>query len=204
MLLTGPALHLWFLPYAFIACIAMWPLARRFRSLQIPGQIVCTVLGLSLSVAILMVIQGLNEDPPLSQWLYALPAVFIGYVFALLANARRPILSTSLALICLCCLVLFLDWPKGTTQLLLAGAAFVICLFLPLPDNANAGRMASLSLTLYLAHPMVIAVILRVTPIPAKSTAMTFAAVIGTMLFALVLQIFWRPMHRPVRGDPVI
>lgn len=64
----------------------------------------------------------------------------------------------------------------------------MICLLLPLPDNATANRMASLSLTLYLAHPMIISGLLRVTSIPEKSTSMAFAAVIGTMLFALVLQ----------------
>ena len=188
MLLTGPALHLWFLPFAFIACIAMWPLARRFKSLQILGRTVCTVLGLSLSVSILMATQDRVAPPPLAQWLYALPAVFVGYVFALLANVQRHVLSTLLALSCLCCLLLFLDWPKGAMQLLLAGGAFMICLLLPLSDNATANRMASLSLTLYLAHPLIIAVLLRVTSIPEKSTSMAFAAVIGTMLFALVLQ----------------
>lgn len=89
MLLTGPALHLWFLPFAFIACIAMWPLARRFQSLQILGRTVCTVLGLSLSVSILMATQDRVAPPSLNGCMLSLQSS-LGMFLLFLQTCRGP------------------------------------------------------------------------------------------------------------------
>ena len=84
--------------------------------------------------------------------------------------------------------LLALNWPNGAEQLVIAGFAFALCTAVRLPDRPVARRMTDLSLTLYLAHSLVISILMRTTSIPIKSQIMTACAVAGTILLALSLQ----------------
>lgn len=188
MILTGPALHLWFLPFAFIACVSMWPFARKFSFDNLLWRIIGALLGFSSATAVLVMSQDRALDPPFAQWVYAIPAVFIGYAFYLLTASQKPALLSLLGFCYLYLTLSFLDWPNGATQIVLAAGAFVACLAIRLPDHAVAKMMASLSLTVYLSHPMIIALLLRTTSIPANSLTMLAMAVIGSTAFALALE----------------
>ncbi len=189
MLLAGPAVHLWFLPFALAACLAIWPLAQVVGRLPPAGRILLAAAATGLAVILTGLAAGrLHYLPvPFGQWLHGAPAVALGAAFALAANTG-PNRAGALAvlLVALAGLVLA-GWPAGSRLLALAGGAMVLCLAWPLPASDRARRMADLSLTLYLAHPMVIAVLLRVTPLPERSLAMALAAVAGTLLLAAAL-----------------
>lgn len=189
MLLAGPAIHLWFLPFACVACIAIWPLARFSSMLPEFGRTIC---GLILAV-LAAVIAGWNHTlvtaQPFAQWLYVLPSVILGAAFGFLGETARAALKTMFAVSIMACLLLIIGRSGGSAeQLIMAAVAFILCLVIRLPDHPAARRMAALSLTLYLAHPMVISILLRVTSIPEASPAMAMAAVTGTILLALGLQ----------------
>lgn len=188
MLLTGPAIHLWFLPFACAACIAIWPLARLFTMLSETGRSIC---GLALS-GLAALIASINHDvvtiQPFTQWLHVLPAVVLGSAFGFLASGPRYLLRVVSTICITGGFLLVLGWPDGAEQLVIASLSFALCLALPLPDHPIAHRMAGLSLTLYLAHPMVISILLRVTSIPDESLTMAVAAVTATTFLALGLQ----------------
>ena len=188
MLLTGPSIHLWFLPFACFACIAIWPLARLSNSLPERGRTICGMVLSGLTALITWITHDLVVAQPFAQWLYALPAVALGSAFGFLGRTYHPTMMTALAVAITTGLLLALNWPDGAGQLAMAGLAFTLCLALPLRDRPVARRMADLSLTLYLAHPMVISILLRVPPIPDKSSEMAISAVASTVLLALGLQ----------------
>jgi peptidoglycan/LPS O-acetylase OafA/YrhL len=70
-----------------------------------------------------------------------------------------------------------------------------LCFALPLPDSWAARLSADLSLTIYLAHPMVMAALMRITPLADKSVEMALATLVVTLLVALALQ---RRSARPI------
>ena len=188
MLLTGPSLHLWFLPYACVACIAIWPLARLSASLTEGARIICGMILAGVAVLIAWTSHDLVTTTPITQWLYALPAVALGSAFGFFGGTSRPALMAALTISATAVLLRVMGWPNGAEQLVIAGVAFTLCLGLPLQDHPVARRMADLSLTLYLAPPMVISILLRTTVIPDESLEMAVAATAGTLFLALGLQ----------------
>lgn len=185
MWLTGPALHLWFLPFAAVACLALWPLARAVAPLTPPARTVLAVLAGALALGALLMQQGAALPRPLAQWAEALPAVALGLGLALLPGrgARAALLAGTGAML------VVTGWPQGALQLALAGAALWLCLALPLPDGRASRMAADLALTVYLAHPMLAAILLRATPLPEASVALALATLAATLAFALALHL---------------
>lgn len=197
MLLTGPSLHLWFLPYACVACIAIWPLARLSASLTEGARIICGMILAGVAVLIAWTSHDLVTTTPITQWLYALPAVALGSAFGFFGGTSRPALMAALTIGATAVLLRVMGWPDGAEQLIIAGVAFALCLGLPLHDHPVARRMVDLSLTLYVAHPMVISILLRATAIPDESAEMAVAAIAGTTFLALGLQRLQRsPVYK--------
>lgn len=185
MVLTGPALHLWFLPFAAVICMALWPLARAAAPLGDPARTVLAVLAVAVALGALLMQQGVALPRPLAQWAEAAPAVALGVGLALLPGhaARAALLAGTGAML------LATGWPQGAMQLALAGAALWLCLMLPLPDGRASRMAADLALTVYLAHPMLAAILLRATPLPEASVALALTTLAATLAFALALHL---------------
>lgn len=185
MVLTGPALHLWFLPFAAVICMALWPLARAAVPLGDPARTVLAVLAVAVALGALLMQQGAALPRPLAQWAEAAPAVALGVGLALLPGhaARAALLAGTGAML------VATGWPQGATQLALAGAALWLCLMLPLPDGRASRMAADLALTVYLAHPMLAAILLRATPLPEASVALALTTLAATLAFALALHL---------------
>jgi hypothetical protein len=92
MILTGQALHLWFLPFAFAASLWVYGLARLRQVLPVPVQTLCAVLLLA-ALALLSLHQRGGLPVPVAQWVFDGPAVCRGSIFALLARGpcSRPL-----------------------------------------------------------------------------------------------------------------
>lgn len=93
MLATGPALHLWFLPFAFAASLIVWPVARLspVKDAVPPGGAGFAALVLVFAALALAAIgwqQGPARPIPLAQWLSVLPAVIFGLALGLVRNGR--------------------------------------------------------------------------------------------------------------------
>ena len=187
MLLTGPALHLWFLPFAAAICLVLWPLARGAATLDPQSRGMLAGLAAAVAVAALLVQQGADLPRPFAQWAEAAPAVALGTAMALAAGSRgaAALVAGAVAVLAVA------GWPQGATQLALAGAALWLCLVLPLPEThlgSQAGRLAAdLSLTVYVAHPLVSSMLVRATPLAEKSTGLALATVAATLVLALAL-----------------
>lgn len=186
MALTGPALHLWFLPFAAVACAALWPLARATARLSPAARTVLAVVAVAMALGAVLVQQGADLPRPFAQWAEAAPAVALGLGLALLRGAKA---ATAALIAGTAGMLLATGWPQGATQLALAGAALWLCLMLPLPDTRAARLSATLALTVYLAHPMVAAVLMRATPLPDQSAGLALATVAVTLAFALALHL---------------
>jgi len=185
MALTGPAIHLWFLPFAAVACLALWPVARATAGLALPARAGLAVLAVALALGAVLLQQGVALPPPFAQWAEAAPAVALGAGLALVRVSRA---GTAALMAGVVAMLVATGWPQGATQLALAGAALWLCLAVPQPDSRVGRVSADLSLTVYLAHPMVAAILMRATPLPDHSTALALSTVAVTLVLALGLR----------------
>lgn len=179
MILTGPALHLWFLPFAFVICVFAYPIMRAATA-PLRGVLLAAGIGF------LLLQQEQSLPVPLTQWLYGMPAVCLGLGLAL---GNRPLPRQVLLLGGFVACALVLGATTGLGQLILAATAFILCLALPMPSTAISRLAGTASLGVYLVHPIVLSVLERATPIPPHSLS---AALLGcTGALAISLCIIW-------------
>jgi hypothetical protein len=169
MLLTGTWIHLWILPFTFLAAVlAPWfqhPLAS---------------LGAALLAATLLAVNGTPDVVPLGQWSFGVIPVLVGIAF--FSWGWRLAVITLLS----SCLILFLGRPSPDNITILVGTGLaLVCFSYRLPATAVSDRCARLSIWIYLAHPLVIIVgqSLRITWVE-----LALFSLVGSVILAQLLE----------------
>jgi hypothetical protein len=140
MILSGTWIHLWVLPFAFVAAVlSPWfqhPLAS---------------LGAALLAAFLMTVNGTPTDAPFGQWSFGVIPILVGIAY--FSWGWRLAIITLLG----SWLILALGRPSPDNITILVGTGLaLICLSWRLPASAVSDWCARLSVWIYLAHPVVI------------------------------------------------
>lgn len=178
MWLTGTAIHLWFLPFAFVICLAVWPLGRWMTHMSRAVQLHLCMTLMCLSLMALAFWQIANLASPVAEWAYALPSVFLGAALALTGGrVGRMIAVTALFF----CMALSANWTVGLLQLGIATTALIICHVIQTKPNAVSAFAARASLGIYLIHPAVAAVAMRSHMIPDNSTSLAVVVTLGSL-----------------------
>lgn len=190
MLLTGPALHLWFLPFAFVAGVGLHALARAV------GPRTLGWIGAGAAWLFLGLSQAGPWPVPLAQWLFALPALGLGLLLSTETPARQ-VLGVALVLGG----ALALGWTADFTPLLIGLAAFVLCRAVPLPETPRTRALADVALTVYLAHPLVQTLLVWATGL-RTDTYVCVALVIAVTTLAAWVQSRLAVLPRPASVAP--
>lgn len=169
MILSGTWIHLWFLPFAFIAgLVSPWlrhPLAS---------------LGAAMLTATLIALNGSPQTTPFSLWAFGAIPVFVGIAF--FSWGWRLAVTT----LFLSTLILILGQPSPDNITILAGTGLAL-LFLSnhLPATAVSDWCARLSLSIFLSHPLVIVIgqSLRITYIE-----LGLFSLVGSVVLAQVIE----------------
>ena len=191
MLLTGPSIHLWFLPFAFVASLAFLPLLAFVRPSLDEGARVrrlTAILALAGAALVAMALSQRDLALPFAQWALAMPAVLLGLALAL-AGGSRTDLRPETILIAVPVLVgaWWIGWTNNLPQIALALGALALCLALRLPEGPLSRHAAEASLIVYLCHPAVASVIERV----GLAEPGTLAGAVLTMIASLVFALAW-------------
>jgi fucose 4-O-acetylase-like acetyltransferase len=168
MLLSGTWIHLWFLPFAFVAAAcAPWlrhPLAS---------------FGVATLAATLMALNGSPATVPLGLWSFGLIPVLVGIAY--FSWGWRLAVTTLLASMT----ILFLGRPSPDNITIFVGTAVaLVCLANHVPATEFSERCARLSLWVYLAHPLVIVAgqSLRITYIE-----LGLFSIVGSVILAQII-----------------
>lgn len=173
MLLTGTRIHLWFLPFAFVAAIFLAAIHRRIVDFPDSFTITTAISIGALCVFGCSVIQSRLQPPtPLAQWVLGLPAIPLGFAVGRIKILQRVedrkkyfvliILSTMAACIAS---ILLAKFSNGTWFDF--GTKFAFRYFVSLVIFCSAlhwrgkldpisALLASLSYGIYLIHPLVV------------------------------------------------
>lgn len=185
MLLTGPSIHLWFLPFAFAASLALYPVAR--LRVSVASQIVLLII---LTFVSLGLVQNNAWPIPLPQWSFGLAGVFAGVAVALAHNKGLNTALTLLPFAIVCAAAVVFGWTTGLLQLALATVALLLCMKIHSPDTALSHWAAEVSMGVYLIHPLVTSVLQRTIPLAEHSLLMAFTTMAGALLLAEALRAF--------------
>jgi peptidoglycan/LPS O-acetylase OafA/YrhL len=181
MILTGPALHLWFLPFAFAASLWVYGLARLRQVLPVPVQALCAVLLLA-ALALLSLHQRGGLPVPVAQWVFAGPAVCLGSIFALLGTwTMQKAPAVALVVAGLVGAAMLLSGPGGVLQITIAGTVFALCTAYPRPATPVSRWAAEAAMGVYLVHPLVLSLADRAGIAQPGTVPMALAGIAGSL-----------------------
>lgn len=177
MILYGTMIHLWFLPFAFVAGYILVPIHTFPRvSLYVP-----------LIAALFVSVMPHSQSPPFPQWFFGIvPAAAGAAFFAQKGNGRY------LALISLLGAFLLLEilQPQPDNLVILLGSGLAMGAFmLPVPSNSVTKLAAQVSFPVYLSHPIFL---FFGRAYNIESYALAITGVIGSLLFG-VFQVLLLP-----------
>jgi len=176
MVLTGTALHLWFLPFSFLFLLICAAIPARAPLPLL--SIVCVLL----SVTALWIFNSAELPIPFAQWFSVIPAACAG----LLMQRAATKTVAPMALACGGIAALYGGMEMMTPQLAISGLVVLIAMAIQLPQTKLVETLSGLSLGMYLVHPAVIALTLHA--IPRDGSLLFPIVLIGSILIAAVLK----------------
>lgn len=194
MWLTGTALHLWFLPFAFAICLMLWPLGRWIDHLKRPVRLHLCMLFMCLSLIALAFWQTADLTAPVAQWAYAMPSVCLGLSLVLSGGTVLRMAGVAALFFCM---ALSANWTIGLRELGIATTTLILCQMIPLRPHALSDFAARASLTLYLVHPAVAAVVMRSHIIPDQSTTFAVVVTLGSIAIIALWETIRATVPRP-------
>ena len=192
--LRGPSIHLWYLPYAFVAALAIRALRR--LSASAPGVWATSLgaIGCVVLAAHAALVAVFDPPPPLAQWWYAVPTIGIGFALSHALQAPRHSREYALALatgVLAACAYLAGASDDSTALSYALGVTLVVGFsFVELPRVRIVGTLASLTLGIYVVHPLVLIVLEKLVG-PMLHVAARFGLVVlGATALSWLLRRF--------------
>lgn len=184
-LATGPAIHLWFLP--FIAAVSVGLRAIWWAIVQLDKMV---VLGVSICLAFLCVfaLGYTSLGPPFEQWLFGLIPVLLAVTEVRFTQTRAPGRKP----------MIFVPWIAGLLVVATLGTGISVVPFLvaiglivaaglvQFPTTPTIKAIASLSLGVYVIHPLVAALMKVAGANPWNGSLASLGAVYGLSILATV------------------
>jgi surface polysaccharide O-acyltransferase-like enzyme len=173
MLLTGTRIHLWFLPFAFVAALFLAAVHRKISGIPDSFAIIVAISIGALCIFGCSIIQsGFNPPTPLAQWMLGLPAIPFGFAIGRTRILDKyedrkkyfmfVIFSTMAA--CAACMAFarlsygtWFDYgAKFSIRYLVSLLVFCSALHWRGKLDLISANLASLSYGIYLIHPLVV------------------------------------------------
>lgn len=167
--------------FAFVVCLLTYVVSILCRPRQ--GLIYAALFALT-ALGCLILQAAVTLPAPFNQWLYGMPAVFMG--LALVMGPKR-LDAQVLWLVVFSVLALGAGATAGLFQLVLATSIFLFCTTAPSPDTPLARQAGAAAMGVYLAHPLFLSILTRATPLPEGSLSMAIAACLGALALTLAL-----------------
>ena len=173
MLLTGTRIHLWFLPFAFVAALLLVVIHRRIVNVRDSFTITTAILIGALCVFGCSIIQShLLPPTPIAQWVLGLPAIPIGFAIGRIKilqkteDRKKYFLFVILSALAACVGCVMFDrlshgiWlnysSKFAIRYFVSLVIFCSALHWRGKLDAVSASFASLSYGIYLIHPLVL------------------------------------------------
>jgi fucose 4-O-acetylase-like acetyltransferase len=180
----GTMAQLWYLPFAFSVCIGIAALRRSIGTW--PGPALSIGFAAVGSLLWFRLIGMFALPIGVQVFVNFMPSVFFGLALASMAGQRGMTAALAAASVG----TGFVGQMTGAPvpEQLWIGMPLVIAAHLcPVAATPLLRRASDLTMTIYLLHPLVIAVLLRLTPFDLATTVLGIASVLTSVVFSLWL-----------------
>ncbi len=186
MQLTGTKIHLWFLPFAFVAgwaLVALMPFIHRYCTFAMLWT-VFTVGQLGLFYAL-----SVYTLPwPFYQWLFVVPSVLLGLILYAAGGDPARLLWICVGASLACLIASTVGWHRGTLQTLIASVVCAVAMISSLPATRLTSLLSQISLGIYLVHPLVHSALIRLLDVVPGTVEFAAGVAALSTLVAIVLR----------------
>lgn len=169
MLLAGPSIHLWFLPFSYIFV----------RALQSVPRTVWGPLAVLLVPTSLWLANGTNLPQPFAQWVTVVPAAFIGLMLHAMGPNSLRAHNFGWMTVAFASILALSGLEQVAFQYVLGTSAMLIALSVHIPQTDLCKQAAQTSFGLYLLHPLIMAVTFY---LPLNNNALQAAIVLAASI----------------------
>jgi len=205
MLLTGTRIHLWFLPFGFVAALLLVLVHRRMpKTPEIFNIVAAALVGMLCVFGCSVIQSGVQLPVPLVQWTLGFPAIPLGLAIGrttVLPNPRDRrnlylfVVFSTVAAYTACTVVTWLQhgvWFDDGSEFAVRYciSIAVLCSALHWQGSLGpiSGTLGSLSYGVYLAHPLVLVFVNRTAIAVHHPLVLLFLVLAASMLITLVLK----------------
>ena len=166
MLLVGPSVHLWFLPFS-LGFLALCQIMSR----------IAWIIAIPASVLAIVIMNSYHPPIPFAQWLFVLPSAFIGLFLAHEGRLYWLIGATLLG----CGGAIVAGFPEVAGPTLIAAAIVFAIQLSPVQFASTklSRRLSEMALPLYLIHPLIISISTRINVIDTPEKSFVFVIVVS-------------------------
>jgi peptidoglycan/LPS O-acetylase OafA/YrhL len=159
---TGPALHLWYLPFAFTISLLITQLIAPINaSTLLYGLLISTLIFLCMACGF-----GIYNDLigiPWVQWLSVLPAALVGITLAAANRSTARTLVLVAAIVAGALIAYSLEYRSLALQLSVGGLVAMLAVLWNPGSNRLTFWLGTVSLGIYLSHPLCFALIRKIS-----------------------------------------
>lgn len=149
MLLAGPSIHLWFLPFSYFFVLFISQFRRQRRGMAVVILVPCSIWLADASL-----------PQPFAQWVTVIPAACMGLVLNHLGARSRRAHFIGWMSVLLAGLMVLAGRDTVALQYVIGIAAVLIALPFRLPASNFTRVLSETSFGIYLLHPLVFALVL--------------------------------------------
>lgn len=171
LLLVGPSVHLWYLPYAFAMALVLFLYQKKTAGQENGiGCIVATIAAMVCYSLCAVLMAKTHLRVPLPQWLFGLPGVLLGITIAHMTRLGKMRYKFTVFFVIwgLLVLISYLLVQREIHPLslpyLVAFPLATLCFFWPGRIDRLTLKISTLTYGIYLVHPLVISVLSRIVP----------------------------------------
>ena len=150
MILAGPAIHLWFLPFSYLFVL----LARRVR----PEGLL--PMGIALVPIAFWLANTAQLPQPFAQWVSVIPAAFMGVLLHFIRQNPSMVVTVGWISVALAAVLAMTGWDSVALQYAIGIGAVLLAFACPIRATRTSRIMAEVSFGVYLLHPLVFALAL--------------------------------------------
>jgi surface polysaccharide O-acyltransferase-like enzyme len=179
MLLAGPSIHLWFLPFSYLFVLLVSQLRRQAR-----GAVVVVLVPCSMWLA------DLGLPQPFAQWVTVFPAACMGLVLNQLGLRSLRAHFLGWVSVAIAVLMVIAGRDAVVLQYAIGISAILTALSIQLPATMLGRVLSEASFGIYLLHPLVFALVLY---LPLNGLGEQAVLVIGMSILLALLGLRVKP-----------
>ena len=202
MYITGPSIHLWYLPYAWTLAVLV-NIPQKYIKTQNEKYAIwaAAIMTLVLAGCISLAGKYYEAKPPLAQWLYGLTACSAGWLIGRVYEKHKDNHQTIVLIFCivlagLCLVMKLCGFGYLGVSYIVGFVVFGLAIYLPFQKRGFLARLAPYTFGIYLVHPLWGGMISFILPVLDDLPLLKFVLIVLMTVISSIIIKSIKPLSR--------